>query len=62
MLQAPVPAARDRRTVPDWRREELKQEAFRALLWLGADAPSLPAEQRAALGLDVSHTAPDRTA
>ena len=61
MLQAPVPAARDRRTAPDWRPEELKWEASRALLWLGADAPSLPAEQRAALGLDIDEDASNKT-
>jgi hypothetical protein len=53
ILQDPVPAERDGRTAPDWRREELGWEARRALLWLGADAPSLPAEQQKALGLET---------
>ncbi|MCX6539295.1 MAG: hypothetical protein NT151_10250 [Acidobacteria bacterium] len=57
LLQEPVPAVRDARTAPDWRREELGWEACRALLWLGIDAPSLAAEQEQALGLGRRHRA-----
>lgn len=52
-LAEPVPAHRDARAAPGWRRDELGWAACRALLWLGPDAPSLSAEQERALGLDT---------
>ena len=55
LLHESVSVARDARTSPDWRREELGWQACRALLWLGADAPPLPARQEQALGLDARH-------
>jgi hypothetical protein len=57
LIEGPVPPDRDARAASDWQREELGWAACRALMWLGAEAPPLPGEQAAALGLGTSQRA-----
>ena len=54
LLERPVPPDLDARGRPAWDREALGWAACRALLWLGAEAPPLPADQLEALGLGAA--------
>jgi hypothetical protein len=51
LLEGPVSPDRDARACPAWQREDLGWAACRAMLWLGAEAPSLSTDQAEALGL-----------
>lgn len=57
LLEQPVPPHLDARACPDWKRSELGWAACRALLWLGAEAPSLSAEHVEMLGLEAPQRA-----